>query len=56
MENKEPIFLCIVAKQDLKIWNGKEYIRPEICDEIDLPKSIARLEARHGFVRLIGPR
>lgn len=56
MENQEQILRCIVAKQDLKMWNGTEYIRPSIGEEIELPKKLARMQARDGFVRIIGPK
>jgi hypothetical protein len=56
MDNQERIIRCIVAKQDLKMWNGKEYIRPDIGEEIELPNKLARMQARDGFVRIIGPK
>lgn len=52
----EQIIRCIVAKPDLKIWDGKGYLKPKIGQEIELPKNIARLEARNGFIRMIVPK
>lgn len=53
---EEQIMRCMVAKPDIKIWDGKEYIMAELGQEIELPKKIARLEAKSGFVRMIGPK
>jgi uncharacterized protein YlzI (FlbEa/FlbD family) len=53
---EEAIMICVAAKPGIKLWDGKKYIVAELGQEIELPKSIARLEAKSGFVRLIGPK
>jgi hypothetical protein len=53
---EERMIRCIVAKQDVKMWNGKEYIRPDIGDEIHLPTHIATINAKDGVIRIIPPR
>jgi len=52
----EQIITCVVAQSDLKIWNGEKYLSTKLGQEIELPKMIARLEAKNGFVRMIGPK
>jgi hypothetical protein len=53
---KEEMIQCVAAKADIKLWTGKKYIMAELGQEIELPKDIARLEAKSGFVRMIGPK
>jgi len=55
-DSMDQMMQCIVAKSDLKLWNGQEYIMTELGQEVELPKRIARLEAKSGFVRMIGPK
>ena len=53
---KEEAIQCVVAQADLKLWDGKKYIMAELGQEIELPKKIARLEAKNGFVRMTGSK
>jgi len=45
---------CVVIKPDLKIWDGNKYQFVTIGDDVGLPKGIARIEAKAGFVRIVG--
>jgi len=53
---EEEMIRCVAARAGIKLWTGKEYIIAELGQEIELPKKIARLEAKSGFVRMIGPK
>lgn len=55
-EGMDQIMQCVVAKSDIKLWDGKKYIMAQLGQEVELPKRIARLEAKNGFVRMIGPK